>query len=114
MPQEIGGVGLAGGGDDLITGGGQQVDADRADAAGGPGYQDRPVVGGNAVADQGLHAHGRGETGGTDRGTLARCQFSKGDHLVGGQPDVLAVAAVAASADVVAVRQNHCADGEFG
>ncbi|MDA4107400.1 hypothetical protein MHOL44478_09010 [Mycobacterium holsaticum DSM 44478] len=97
----------------MVAGGGQQIDADRSDAARRARHHHRPVPGCDAVALQCLHAHRGGETGRPDGGPLAWAQSAEVDDPAGGQAGILGVAAVAPGPDVVAVGQHRVADREL-
>jgi hypothetical protein len=91
---------------------GKQVHADRADAAGRPGHDDRSGAGLHTPVEERLHAHRRGKAGGADGRGVVRTQLAEPHHLISRQPSVFGVAAVVAGADLVTVRDDGVADGE--
>jgi hypothetical protein len=98
----------------VITGSGQQIDADRTDATSGTGDDDGSVIDLDAAVEQGLHAHRGGEARRADRHGLPGVQRAQRHQLVCGQARVLGVAAVLARADVVAVGQHSITDYKVG
>ncbi len=87
-------LGLAGQRRDLVAEAGENRHRHRADAAGGPGDQDRALGGGDAAVFQRHHAEHRGQPGGAHRHRLTRRQLRWHRHQpVGGDPRHLGVSA---------------------